>query len=406
MTYPQDFLWWCLWRRTGNKADTFARVHFGSGEGGNLTGRDRKEVIADLEAIRKSRVICYVTSTRSGLEAPMAMDVIPVIYRHLRTLDLDPRKDTIDLFLHSNGGDGVVPWRLVTLIREYCKVFNVLIPHLAYSAATLTALGADSIVMHPMGVLGPTDPTVANAFNPPDPRNPAGQPLGIAVEDVTSYFALVKEDIGIRHEDELVQALIALTGNVHPLALGNVKRSTLQSRMLGKSLLQARRNKGTELSEQQIIEIVERLTSQLYYHGHPIGRNEARVDVGLPFVVDATADEEATLWELYESFEDSMKFGMPFNLIGEALAAMPIPVQSTLPLSTPGAPAMAPPQQFPQMPQTEVDLTELVMAIVESTNRTDRFTQDLRVSLLKQPLGYQVSALPLNAGWTEITPDV
>ncbi len=60
--------------------------------------------------------------------------------------------------------------------------------------------------MHPMGMLGPTDPTVANEFNPPNERI-AGQLLGISVEDVRSYIALIKEDVGIGHEDELVPSI-------------------------------------------------------------------------------------------------------------------------------------------------------------------------------------------------------
>lgn len=113
--------------------------------------------------------------------------------------------------------------RLVNLIRECCKTFNVLVPNHAFSAATLTALGADSIVMHPMGVLGPTDPMVGNQFNPKDPDTK--QQLGISVEDVTAYIELLKDDVGIRHEDELVLAFNHLADKVHPLALGNVKRS-------------------------------------------------------------------------------------------------------------------------------------------------------------------------------------
>ena len=79
----------------------------------------------------------------------MAPDVIPVIYRHLLAMNTDPKKDTIDL-LHSFEWRrlGIVPWRLVTNVREFCKSFNVLVPHLAYSAATLTALGADQVIMH------------------------------------------------------------------------------------------------------------------------------------------------------------------------------------------------------------------------------------------------------------------
>jgi ClpP class serine protease len=122
----------------------------------------------------------------------MAMDSVRRIYEHLlQATKANGRKklDKIDLFLHSNGGDGTVPWRLVTLIREYTDNFSVLVPHRAFSAATLTALGANHIVMHPMAMLGPTDPTVTNPFNPIDPTNPA-QRIGISSEDVTALLLL------------------------------------------------------------------------------------------------------------------------------------------------------------------------------------------------------------------------
>src|SRR4029077_1047132 len=101
------------------------------------------------------------------------------------------------------------------LLREFCDQLCVLVPHRAFSAATLACLGADKVIMHPMGMLGPTDPTVTNEFNPQNPMNP-NQLLGISVEDVASYIALVREDVGIRHEDELVQAFNILADKVHP----------------------------------------------------------------------------------------------------------------------------------------------------------------------------------------------
>lgn len=355
----------------------------------------RSELLGKLEQLRQSVVICYVTSTRPGLDARMAMDVIPVMYQHLRRLKGGKEGRRIDLFLHSNGGESVVPWRLVTLIREYCSEFNVLIPHLAYSAATLTALGADTIVMHPMGVLGPTDPTVSNQFNPSDERNPGGPALGIAVEDVASYFALVRDDVGIHHEDELIQALTALTSRIHPLALGNVKRSTLQSRMLGKSLLQARGRGAPELSDQQIVEIVERLTSQLYFHGHPIGRNEARDQIELPFVNDATSQEEDLMWGLYEAFDVDMELSRPFNVLAEALS------QATPQLPIAGVP---PPGMMPNqaLATSEVTVGPLELARVTSKLRSDVFRQDLRVTAVRMPAGaYQVSAVEMAPGWSE-----
>src|SRR5207249_4819743 len=138
-----------------------------------MAREQRLKLIESIEAARSSKVITYVTSTRKNFEAPMAMDAIRKVYDHLGEGE---KVDNLDLFLHSNGGDGTVPWRLVTLIRERSKKFSVLVPFRAFSAATLTALGADEIVMHPMGMLGPTDATVTNAFNP---RGPGNQPLGI-----------------------------------------------------------------------------------------------------------------------------------------------------------------------------------------------------------------------------------
>ena len=56
----------------------------------------------------------------------MAIDMIRKVYEHLAMIEEDKRgKIDIDLFLVSNGGDGTVPWRLVTLIKEFAKKFSV-----------------------------------------------------------------------------------------------------------------------------------------------------------------------------------------------------------------------------------------------------------------------------------------
>jgi hypothetical protein len=138
---------------------------------------ERLQLIRNLEEARGgTRVICYLTSTRSNLESPMAMDVIPVIYEHLRWITTPKDETKIDLFIHSNGGDGIVPWRLVPLIREKCSRFSVLVPHKAFSAATLTALGADAVVMHPLGCLGADRPDRHERVQPTEPAEPEAAP--------------------------------------------------------------------------------------------------------------------------------------------------------------------------------------------------------------------------------------
>jgi len=248
--------------------------------------------------MRQSSVICYLTSLRPNVPASMADDQVRVVFEHLLRLGERPIKK-LDVFLVSNGGSGTVPWRLVSVFREYSSSFNVLIPYRAYSAATMLALGADEIVMHPFGELGPIDPTVANDFNPTHPNT--GRTLGISVEDVRAYVNFIKSTVGIRHEDELVQAIGILANKVHPLALGNVERFVAQSRMIARKIMKTRQNR---LDDHTIDEIVENLASRLYFHGHPISRREARDDLDLSSVVEEPgAQLENLMWQLYREYE-------------------------------------------------------------------------------------------------------
>ena len=140
-----------------------------------------QEIIKQIEKSRNSKAITYFTSDRQGpVNARVAMDIIPIISNQLRKIG---KQDKIDLALYSSGGDTMVPWRLVSMIREYCNHFSVLVPYKAHSAATMIALGADEIVMSDMSELSPIDPSTANVFNPVDPQNPQSR-IPISVEDV------------------------------------------------------------------------------------------------------------------------------------------------------------------------------------------------------------------------------
>lgn len=335
---------------------------------------ERIAIIKKLEEKRGTLVVSYVTSTRIGFEVPIELDVVRKFYDHILLNKANKKETKIDLIIHSNGGNGIVPWRLITLLREHCKHLSVMVPHRAFSAATLIALGADSIFMHPMGMLGPVDPTVTNPYNPSDPRNPQ-QLLGISVEDVSAYIALIKEDVGIRHEDELVQAFNHLADKVHPLALGNVKRSISQSRMMAKKILELHMDKVND--EHKIDDIVENLTSKLYYHGHPINREEAKI-LGLK-IDKEDKDTEDILWELYTHYENEMLLEIPFRFIDDFIQAYPmLAVNQT-------ATHKMPPNKGIYM---------------ESKERTSVFSTDFELIGTKQPNGtYQVIPSQVKAGW-------
>lgn len=82
----------------------------------------------------------------------MATDALPCIIDQLDRIPA--RSRALDFMVVSFGGDPMVAWRIVSLIRQRMGKegeLAVLIPQSAYSAATLIALGANEIIMHPMG---------------------------------------------------------------------------------------------------------------------------------------------------------------------------------------------------------------------------------------------------------------
>jgi hypothetical protein len=155
--------------------------------------------------------------------------------------------------------------------------------------------------------------------------------------------------------------------------------------------------------EHEVEELIDNLKSNLFFHGHPISRREAKEDLGLK-VEDATNGLENLMWALYLEYEKELKLNEPLNLLRE------------MELKSPPAPAPAPPttQQIVQQMQqlaangiglpgtTEEQLVRLAAAMVpfvggaapparkvtldpisgaflESAARADVFKTDLRV---------------------------
>jgi len=347
---------------------------------------DRLPLIKKLEDLRQSKVLCYLTSLRPGAPGQMADDAIRELLDQLLALPVKP-VERLDLFLCSNGGDSVLPWRLVPIFRQYAKSFAVLVPYHAYSAATILALGANEIVMHPFGVLGPIDPTVTNEFNPRIPPD-SGEIIGISVENVKAYVNFVKQTVGITHEDELVQMVAILADKVHPLALGNVERFLSQSRMIARKLLNLHMQ---NVSDRDIEDIVENLTSKLYFHSHPINRAEAEKELRLPISQNVPSEVENVMWQLYTDFEAQFRDREPFQPFVELYSRL-------TPWTAPAA------GEQPAL-QVEHETYDLPLAIVESEISSSVLTVKKRFSLASVLCGSdQQREETLGWGWQRSTP--
>lgn len=268
----------------------------------NLAGNREKrlQIIRRIELSRNSRVIAYITADRRNLGAQLAEDVVPLFFEHLQRIGETER---IDLFLYTRGGYTLAPNRLVHLLREHCKHLGVLIPWRAHSAGTTLALGANEIVMHRMGELGPIDPSVANEFNPVDPKDPEGKRrITISVEDVTAYLSLATERANVPAQG-METVFGALTRELHPLALGNIHRQYLLIRTMGKRLLGLHMNLVEDAKK--IDEIIDILTEKLYFHAYTISRHEAKNAVGLNVSYPEKA-LESDLWDLYLLYKEDL----------------------------------------------------------------------------------------------------
>lgn len=256
---------------------------------------ERKKLFKELETIRKRPFITYVTSIRPGCSAQMAQDVLPLFIKQINAMK---DSDSVDLLIISNGGDPIVSWRIISLLREKYKKVSVLIPYTAYSAATLLALGADEIIMHPFGNLGPLDPQLSF----PDDK---GGMKTISYEDITKYIEFVK-DTGITDQELIQKSFEKLTAEIPPTLIGFAKRSSQLGLTMGQKLL------ATHMNDENKTKIIsETLNTKFYHHGYPLARKEAK-EIGLPI---ANSDEkvEKIMWNIYEDYMEEMKFNTIYN---------------------------------------------------------------------------------------------
>lgn len=121
----------------------------------------RKVCYEEIERHRGHPLLIYATKFLEGVPpgAPNSIDLSDVD-GFTDLINSVKGSKSIDILLHSPGGRPDATERLVCLLRDKFEEVNFLIPHSAYSAATMLALSGNSIVLHPSGILGPIDPQI------------------------------------------------------------------------------------------------------------------------------------------------------------------------------------------------------------------------------------------------------
>lgn len=121
----------------------------------------RFQCYKDIEEYRKRPLIVY---------ASKFLDTLPNSPNSIDISDVDGFTDLaqalqsyheVDVLLHSPGGRPDATERIVHILRSKFQQVHFLIPHSAYSAATMLALSGNSITLHPSATLGPIDPQLS-----------------------------------------------------------------------------------------------------------------------------------------------------------------------------------------------------------------------------------------------------
>jgi hypothetical protein len=226
------------------------------------------------------KFLSYWTSTSGSVcdNDVMALQVI---------LEAHGPQQRVALLVKSDGGSGMAALRLVHLLRRYARRLTVIAPLNCASAATMLALGADTIQMGPLSYLTAVDTSLEHDLSPLDHTN---QLVPVSNDEVDRVIRLWK-DIASRRGGDGVNPYQELYKYLHPLVIGALDRASSLSLMLCREILGYHMRDGRKAER-----IARRLNSSYPAHQYPITSREAR-RLGLR-VQDIPQDLDRLLQEL------------------------------------------------------------------------------------------------------------
>jgi ATP-dependent protease ClpP protease subunit len=276
----------------------------------------RKMASKEFNNGQKAAVITHITkegSMGSGLET----GDIPVLGNVLRKVG---DVDILNLILHSPGGDGTCVEKFVSLCRNQCKHFRVIIPNMAKSAATMIALGADQIVMGPPSELGPIDAQV--------PVVVAGIPKYISAQSfIDARDSLLEKYKEARLKKEDTKPILQMIASLDIAHIEECQRMMDFGRAVVRKLLEKHMFHREKKRNAHITRVVKMLSSVKTHlvHGRQIDGATARKELKLNVKLLAKDDKFWQLiWEYYTRAEihlGAMTSPKMFETEYEALSA-------------------------------------------------------------------------------------
>ncbi len=356
-----------------------------------------------IEEYRDCPLLVYATSTRPNVPGQMAGDAVREFIDQIDAVPIEAKK--VDILIHSTGGDALTAWKLMSILRERFDRVSVVVPFMAFSAATIFALGADEIVMHPHASLGPIDPQIVIP-------QPGGNPRHFAYEDVGAFLRFLQTDVRVTEQVHVSPVIEKLFSVVDPVHVGAAKRASELSSSVGERLLLMHMSSSEEKPKAR--QIAENLNKSFFAHGDAVSRKRAR-ELQLKIAQD-DAQLSKLLWAAYLGLEDYMELRKPFHPLqhyladpnGEAALRPSAPV--IIPLNTPPQVAQAiwnevagqALQNATAQNAVEVEYS-LVNAVVESVRFASEYRTNGKLIAFRNMNGeVQLSATDTQSGWKPV----
>jgi len=156
--------------------------------------------------------------------------------------------------------------RMVHLLRRYTRRLTVVAPLNCASAATMLALGADTIAMGPLSYLTAVDTSLEHDLSPLDHTNNL---VAVSHDEVERVIRLWKGSSG--RGPSAVNPYQELYKYLHPLVVGALDRASSLSLMLCREILRYHMRDAGKAER-----ISRRLNSSYPAHQYPITSREAR----------------------------------------------------------------------------------------------------------------------------------
>jgi hypothetical protein len=183
-------------------------------------------------------------------------------------LKFDNKKESLYLFIKSDGGSGEASLRIVNLLRKYYKNIIAFVPLDCASAATMLVLGADKIKMGPLAYLSAIDTSITHDLSPIDKDNDR---VSVSQNELSRVIDLWNTNK--RSTDK--NPYSDIYAHIHPLVIGSVDRATSLSIKLTNDIL------SYHMEDLKKVEKISNVLNSNYpSHSYPVTIKEAKA-IGL-----------------------------------------------------------------------------------------------------------------------------